>query len=280
MDLARNQRLTETHDRAWQTDALAGAAQPSPLRASTSQLADHLAQAHWPPDQVIAVCSLAGGAGRTSLAGLFALTLAGLPYAHLHRPVALGELDPSPLSRSRTRWGAPPDLDHVAVTRAGGRVRILADIRAAADGQPIRVVDAPAGPLSIVRMATQSPTTSIVLLTRPDRCSLADAAAALIWLQDVQGISRQRLAVVINYGSGPTDVGSKAAATALAIRCRSIHRLPAHRVLGPGIPLPSGHRVPQTVHKVLIRLCADVYNSIRTAADAPPPTPQEEDSHA
>lgn len=280
VDLARNHRLTQTADREARLNVPGRSAQPGGHRVTQSQVSDQLALAHWPADQLVAVCSLAGGVGRTTVAGLFALTLAGLPYAQLHRPVALGELDPSPLSQSRIRWGVPPDLDHVAVTQIGGRVRILADITAPADGRPIRVIDSPAGLTATLGMATSSPATSIVLLTRPDPASLADAAAALIWLQDVQGVERQRLTVVINHGSGPGSPGSKAAATALGIRCRSIHRLPAHTALGPGTPLPSGRQMPRTVQRALLRVCADVYNSTRPATTTSPHTLPEEDSHA
>ncbi|WP_460809766.1 MinD/ParA family ATP-binding protein [Microlunatus endophyticus] len=236
------------------------------------------------------MCSLAGGVGRTTLAGLFALTLAGLPYAQLHRPIALGELDPSPLSRSRTRWGVPPDLDHIAVTPVGGRVRILADIGAPADGRPVRIIDSPAGLAKTLQVAATYPASSIVLLSRPDRASLADTAAALIWLQDVQRVGRDRLTVVVNHGVGPVDPGSKAAATALGIRCRSVHRFPAHTALKPGTPLPSGRQTPRALHRVLIRLCADVYNSTvcnsagysstRPTASTSSPTLPEEHSHA
>ena len=286
VDLARNRRLTEMADRNEELDPSARSVHPGGRRQlSQSQVWDQLALARWPADQVVAVCSLAGGVGRTTLAGLFGLTLAGLPYAQLHRPVALGELDASPLSRSRIRWGVPPDLDHVAVTQVGGRVRILVDIGEPADGRPVRIIDSPAGLMATLHMATSHPASSIVLLTRPDRASLADTAAALIWLQDIQRVERQRLTVVINHGSGPANPGSKAAATALGIRCRSIHKLPAHTALGPGTALPSGHQTPRALHRALVRLCADVYNSaihssIRPAASTSPHTPPEEESHA
>lgn len=276
IDLTRNQRLTEVPDGVDTDSVVRLADAPKPW----SRVAEQLAVAHWPADHRIFVCSVAGGTGRTTVAGLIALTLAGLPYAHLHRPVALGELDPSPLSRSRHRWGVPADSDHVSVTRAGGRVRILDDVGDPGEGRPLVVVDALAGIAITAEVATADPTSSVVLLTRPDRASLDEAADALVWLQDSRGIARERIAAVINHGAGPADYGSKPAATALGIHCQSVHRLPAHPALRPGTFLPCGHRVPRSVRKSLTQLCADVHRSVRPAMDASAPSKEESDAES
>jgi hypothetical protein len=273
VDLTRNQRLTEVPDEVDATVVRLPA-----RRQSYTQVEQQLALAHWPADHRIFVCSLAGGTGCTTLAGLIALTLAGLPYAHLHRPVALAELKSSPLTRARRRWGVPQGRDHIAVTRAGGRVRIPTHVDHTGDGRPLVIVDSPAGILTTAEIGANNPTSSVVLLTRPDRLSLADTADALVWLADDRGIARQRIAVVINAGVGRADRGSKPAATALAIRCGSVHRLPAHMSLGPAAALPSGHRVPRPVRKSLTQLCADLHRSIPAAVDASAPWKEESDA--
>jgi hypothetical protein len=273
VDLPRNQRLIEVPDELDSTVVRLEGRLPRRSRAE-----EQLALAHWPADHRIFVCSVAGGTGRTTVAGLIALTLANLSYAHLHRPVALAELDPSPLTHARQRWGAPTDRDHIAVTRAGGRVRILNDLQASGDGRPLVVVDVPAGVVTTAETATSDPSSSVVLLTRPDRASLAETADALVWLQDLCAIRRSRIAVVINRGAGRPDRDSRPAATALAIRCGSIHRLPAHVSLGPGAVLPSGHRVPRPVRKSLTQLCADLHGSIPRAVDVGAPWKEESDA--
>lgn len=274
VDLARNQRLIQVPDNLDSTVVRLD------RRLPQSRVEEQLALAHWPADHRIFVCSVAGGTGRTTVAGLIALTLAGLSYAHLHRPVALAELAPAPLTRARQRWGTPNDSDRIEVTHAGGRVRVLTDPQEPGDGRPLLVVDAPAGTVTTAELAYSVPTSSVVLLTRPDRASLAETADALVWLQDSRGIKRARIAVVINRGVGRSDHGSKPAATALAIRCGSVHRLPAHVSLGPGISLPCGHQVPRSVRKPLIQLCADVHRSIRAAVDVSAPSKEESDAES
>ncbi|QGN34476.1 hypothetical protein [Microlunatus sp. Gsoil 973] len=275
VDLTRNQRLIEVADGIDATFVRLPA-----RRHSYTQVEQQLALAHWPADHRIFVCSLAGGTGRTTLAGLIALTLAGLPYAHLHRPVALAELEPFPLTRAGRRWGVPQGRDHIAVTRAGGRVRIPTDLDHLGDGRPLVIVDSPAGIVTTAEIAANNPTSSVVLLTRPDRLSLGDTADALVWLAADRGIVRERIAVVINSGVGRPDRASRPAATALAIRCGSVHRLPAHMSLGPGAVLPSGHRVPRPVRNSLIQLCADLHRSIPPAVNAGAPWKEESDAES
>ena len=87
------------------------------------------------------------------------------------------------------------------------------------------VVDAPAGLPSDLPAVDDDPQASIVLVTRPDRVSLADAADALVGMNDRAWSPANRVAVVINDGDGRPDRGSRAAATALGIRCAAIHSL-------------------------------------------------------
>lgn len=274
IDLARNQPLTQVQDPI-DTDSVLRVVHRS---KSVSRVAEQLAVAHWPADHRIYVCSAAGGTGRTTLAGLIALTLASLKHAHLHRPIALGESNPQPLSQARHRWGAPADSDQITVTRAGGRVRVLTDVRDPGEGRPLVVVDALAGIVTTAELAATDPSSSVVLLTRPDRASIAETADVLVWLQDSHAIPRDRIAVVINDGAGRSGYQSRPAATALAIRCRSIHRLPAHKSLGPGTVLPCGQRVPGSIRKSLIQFCADIHRSIRPAVDASAPSREESDA--
>ena len=111
-------------------------------------------------------------------------------------------------------------------------------------------------------------TASVVLVCRPDRASLRDAADALVWMHDRGLLTRGRVNVVVNRGAGPTDRGSAAAATALGIRCAAIHSLPFDRTLGPGRTLPSGRAMPTQIRRRIARLCLDVW----TTQSQPHPT--------
>ncbi|QDP95352.1 hypothetical protein FOE78_04985 [Microlunatus elymi] len=243
---------------------------------SDAQAADQLALAQWPANHHIDVCSLAGGTGRTTMAGLIAVTLAALPYAHLHRPVVLKELEAAPLSHAHERWGAEND-QLINVGRRGGNVRLTERPMHPAELHPMIVCDAPAGLLATERVTRANSADSVVLTVRPDRVSLAKTAEALLWLQDDRGVARQRITVVINDAAGRHDRNSKPAATALGIRCWSVHRLAAHPALGPGRVLPSQH-VPGPIHKAVVRICLDVYRSIQPAVVTA--APGEEDRNA
>ena len=77
-------------------------------------VADRLSLAHWPRGHQIIVCALAGGTGRTTVAGLLATVLAELPYAHIWHPIALVESaprtlgsHPAALGRRRPRDSSP-----------------------------------------------------------------------------------------------------------------------------------------------------------------------------
>ena len=248
--------------------------QPRPLREA--MVADRLALAHWRPGHRIVVCALAGGTGRTTLAGLMSSVLAELPYAHVWRPIGLVEASPRTLSSSERRWGATdpghsnPDeaADGRRITGAGAHV--LADtqlLRRDADHSAV-VVDAPVGMPSDHAFIEDDGTASVVLVCRPDRASLRDAADALVWMHDRGLLTRGRVNVVVNRGAGLIDRGSAAAATALGIRCATIHSLPFHKTLGPGRTLPSGRAMPTRIRRRIARLCLDVW----TTQSQPHPT--------
>jgi MinD-like ATPase involved in chromosome partitioning or flagellar assembly len=131
------------------------------------------------------------------------------------------------------------------------------------------VVDSPVGMPSDLVLLDGDPDASVVLVCRPDRTSLVEAAEALVWMNDRGLVNRRRITVVLNYGAGPTDRGSAAAAIALGIRCTAIHSLPRDRTLAPGRTIPSGHDLPARLRRPINRLCLDIW----THTQAPIPAP-------
>lgn len=122
------------------------------------------------------------------------------------------------------------------------------------------------------------PSASVVMLTRPDRASLADAADALVWMNDRSRVSRGRVVVVINRGVGMPDRGSRAAAIALGIRCAAVHSLPFSSALGPGRALPSGRDLPIRVRRVVSHAALDLWCAAVKAGRRPvcvPNKPEE-----
>ena len=271
VDLIRSQPLVESS-----IAEPVGPIPRAPRRLTHAQTAERLALARWPANHHLYVCSVAGGTGRTTVAGLVALTLAGLPYAELHRPIVLGEFEYTPLSRARQRWGAQ-DSDTIQVGNKGARISLADNVFDPPEVRPLVVIDTPSGLLTTDRVTAAEASVSVVLLTRPDRTSLAETAEALLWLQDNRGVARRRLTVLINEGTGIRDRGSRPAGPALGIRCSSIHRLPAHAALGPGRVLRS-HQEPAGVRRAVIGLCLDIYRSIQPAVS--PTAPPKEDSNA
>lgn len=259
VDLGRGRQLTEA---AFQRDA-GSAAVLTPLPLTHQVIADRLSLAHWPPGHQIAVCSLSGGTGRTTLAGLLATVLAELPFAHIWPPIALVDAAPQALSSTGRRWDLiePEESSEATSTRSGAWV--LSGSLAAVQRRDFSsvVVDGPAGMPSGVPCIKDDLNASIVLLTRPDRASLADAADALVWMNDRSEVSRRRVIVVINRGVGQPDRGSRAAATALGIRCTAIHSMAFSSALGPGRALPSGHELPTRVRRLISHVALDAWSA-------------------
>lgn len=237
-------------------------------------IADRLSLAHWPRGHQIIVCGLAGGTGRTTVAGLIATVLAELPYAHIWHPIALVETAPLTFDRTQRRWdvepgdsATEPTLDSVS-TRSGAWTLAGLTSRQQRRDFSVVVVDSPAGLPSDLATVGADPRASIVMVTRPDRMNLSDAADALVWMHDRSLVARDRVTVLINHGAGHPDRGSKAAAAALGIRCAAIHSLPVHPTLDPGRVLPSGRDLPIRLRRRLTGLCLDVWSQTQS-----PPRP-------
>ena len=230
---------------------------------SPAVVADRLALAHWPRGHQIMVCSLGGGIGRTTVSGLLATVLAELPYAHLWPPIALHETSTRLLSPTPRRW----DLLHAEDsptewrTRSGASAFIGGELPAQRTDFSVIVVDATAGLPSDQEPVHSDPGSSVVLVVRPDRDSLAEAAEALVWMHDRHLVTRQRVVVVINDSAGRPDRGSRAAATALWTRCVAVHRFPWHSTLGPGCVLPSGHDLPTRLRRVVQHTALDLWTT-------------------
>lgn len=275
VDLARGRTLTSAA--ADRDDAL----MPNPpLPLSPDVVADRLSLAHWPPLHQIVVCSLGGGTGRTTLAGLLVTILAELPFAHIWPPVAAVELAPHPLELTVQRWDlvGPLEPDAASSTRAGAWA--FTGGRSVAEPRDFSVVvlDAPAGLPSELPCVADDPGASILLLTRPDRASLSEAAEALVWMHDQALVSRNRSVVVINGGVGQWEHGSRAAAAALGIRTTAVHKLPHSHALGPGRALPSGRAMPIRVRRALNHAALDLWSVAinHRYAGASHRSPQEE----
>jgi hypothetical protein len=267
VDLARGRGLTQPvpSDEVWRPYV-----SRSGLPLNHQAVADRLSLARWRPGHRIIVCSLDGGTGRTTVAGLLATVLAELPYAHIRRPIGLVEPSPRTLSTTARRWSriGSTELGQCSAETpdrekpdAPSRVHILD--RPAADRQfrdySLAVMDAPAGMPSDSTCVTDDPYASVLLMIRPDRVSLADAAEALVWMNDQCLVPRQRVTVIINQGAGPADRGTKAAITALGIRCAAIHSLQREAILGPGRALPSGRALPTHLRRRIARICLDIW---------------------
>lgn len=239
-------------------------------RLSPQVVADRLALAHWPQGQQIFVCSLAGGVGRTTLAGLLATTLVEQPYAHYWPPVALHDPTARSVCATAHRW----NIIAAATDTATGEAPICTESGAWVflDGREVPrcddfsaiVVDAPAGLPSDNPAVMADPDAVVALVVRPDRHSLAEAADALVWMHDRELINRHRVLVVINQAAGRPDRGSKPATTSLWIRCAGVHRFPFHSTLEPGRPLPSGHALPARIRRVTNHVALDLWRLATT----------------
>lgn len=259
VDIARGRRLVETSP----TDNVSSPSPPVRFAPNHQSIADRLSLAHWPRGHEIIVCGLAGGTGRTTLAGLLATVLAELPFAHVWPPIALVEASPRALSSTPRRWGLVEDSEAESASTTRSGAWMLPEVHTKAHRQAFSavIVDAPAGMPGDLSCIQDDPHASIVLLTRPDRTSLAEAADALVWMNDRASVTRNRAVVVINRGTGESDRGSRAAATALGIRCAAIHSLPYSPTLGPGRALPSGRDLPIRLRRLLAHTALDIWSA-------------------
>ncbi len=87
VDIARGRSLVEAKVAQQTESPVTGTTLPF----SHQVVADRLSLAHWPPGHQNLVCSLAGGTGCTTLAGLLATVLAELPFAYIWQPMAMVE---------------------------------------------------------------------------------------------------------------------------------------------------------------------------------------------
>lgn len=273
VDIARGRPLTE---------AQRGNGPGTVMRArplTRQVVADRLSLARWPYGHQVVVCSLAGGTGRSTVAGLIATVLAELPYAHLHRPVALVDTAPYRLTSTLRRWAVvdpcpdPPRFEPVGATPSGAWAFRDKSGPSKRDAFSVLVVDAPVGIPSELTQVAGGINASVVLVTRPDRVSLSDAADALVWMGRHSPVTRDRVNVVINNGVGGAARDARAAATALGIRCAAVHRLGQDPILAPGSVLPSGRAIPTPLRRTVNRLCLDICDTIPRPSR---PTPKEQ----
>ncbi|HET9873170.1 MAG TPA: hypothetical protein VFP89_11335 [Propionibacteriaceae bacterium] len=268
IDIARGRGLVETKE-AHQTESpITGTTLPVPHQV----VADRLSLAHWPPGHQIVVCSLAGGAGRTTLAGLLATVLAELPFAHIRQPMAVVEAAPRTLGSTSHRWDLVdlPEPGLATSTRSGAWAFTAGQSSLRRKDFSVVAVDAPAGMPSDLSCIEDDRSASLLLVTRPDRASLAEAAEALVWMHDRSLVSRTRVVVVINRGVGQPDRSSRAAATALGIRCAAVNSLPFSSTLGPGRALPSGRDLPVRVRRVVSHVALDLWSASVDRRSVPP----------
>ena len=142
------------------------------LPLTNQVVADRLSLAHWPRSHQIFVCSLAGGTGRTTVAGLMATVLAELPYAHIWHPVGLVDAAPRTFCHTRRRWDViePPGpttelTSDQACTRSGAWALTGLPSSTERLDFSVLVVDAPAGLPSDLPGVQEDPQASVVLVT-------------------------------------------------------------------------------------------------------------------
>jgi len=268
VDITRGRLLVEDAG----TELVQPLAVRSTLPLSHQAAADRLSLVHWPPGHQVVVCALSGGTGRTTLAGLLGTVLAELPFAHIWYPIAVMEAAPRTLGSTSRRWDLidPSESGVATSTRSGAWAFTAGQSTLRRKDFSVVVVDAPAGMPSDVCSVEDDRNASIVLLTRPDRASLADAAEALVWMNDRSLVSRSRVVVVINRGVGQADRGSRAAATALGIRCAAVHSLPFSSALGSGRALPSGRDLPVRIRRLVSHVALDLWSAAWTQRSALP----------
>ncbi len=262
IDVARGRSLSEPAQ-----GAAPNAPSPTSRLPLTHQVvADRLALAHWPRGHQIFVCGLAGGSGRTTVAGLMATVLAELPYASIWPPYALIDAEPRTPTLTARRWDVlGPEMDDLC-TRSGVWVLQGLEGRAHRNDFSALVIDCGSGLPSDLLDLVADRNSSVVMVTRPDRTSVSDAADALVRMNDHELVSRKRVTVVVNQGVGERNRGSHSAATVLGIRCAAIHSLPADPAVGPSCVLPSGRDLPQRIRRTIARLCLDVWAQVSSSS--------------
>ena len=296
VDLTRGSALNELGDPA----APESPAAIQPVRVSDRIARDRLPLKHWPRGHRVLVCSLAGGTGRTTLAAAMAATLAELPYAHIWPPVLLVDgssrrLDPAitqlrpvpeqnePVTDGNPPWPAPllweadPGVRMLAARSwdelaAAGLVE--AALTAHQDAYAPVIIDAASGlPSDLIWARTAPAGFSVVLITRPDQYSLAEAAEALVWMHDRKLVSKHQITVVVNHGIGITSRRTRPAATALALRCHAVQQLTRDPGFGPGPSAPITRPVPKRQRGRLTQICLSVWHTTQTATPATVATP-------
>ena len=139
-------------------------------------------------------------------------------------------------------------------------VQVQTALAAVEDRYAPVIIDNPCG------LPSESPWTtaagfSVVLVVRPDEYSLTAAAEALVWMHDQHLVTKQQVTVVLNYGAGTRTRGYIPAASALAIRCRDLHLLPADPHLGPGPTPPFARPVPDRLRLRLAQICLEIWHT-------------------
>lgn len=246
IDLLRHQPLhaVSGQGQAWRV-------RRAPVSA-TRDCVDRLAVKHWPQRHRILVCSLAGGVGRSTVARAIADLLAELPYAKIWAPILLIEAEPRrwvrmggdaahaqaspepgrPCCQPVTEFGREPVIlpsgAHALPLSKASRPATVDQTEAALAScehtHRVSVLDTPTG-LPCDHPWINDASYSVLLVTRPDRGSLDEAADALTWMNDNEMVPRSRVTVAINSLSGPSSRVSYAAGIALAVRCRGVHRI-------------------------------------------------------
>ncbi|GAA3612674.1 MinD/ParA family ATP-binding protein [Microlunatus ginsengisoli] len=281
VQLIRGRTLTQASDRPVPGRVVVA----PPIPARDPNAADRLSLKHWPRGHRILVCSLTGGTGRTTIAALIAVTLAGQPYA-AHWPAALlvdgdprrfdpawpphidrSELAPGAFGSQVCRQSTPAGYEVLHLCDPGRGLRrwdvSSAAVAAVENNYGPVIIDNPCG-LPSESLWTRTTGCSVVLVVRADRDSLTTAAQALVWMHDRHQVSKHQVIVVVNRGVGARTGRFIAAASALAIRCHGLHQLPAHPGLGPGLTPPYARPVPDRLRLRLAQICLDIWHTTQT----------------
>jgi hypothetical protein len=258
LDLARSRTLSRPV--SWTAGGSSARTRPGPRRLEVLSAVDRLSLAHWPAGQRIAVCSLDGGVGRTTVAGLLAVVLAELPYADAWPPVGLIDTDLNPFSGTPARWAAVSTNPHIrrldlqpeSLTFGDHDVNAARVVVVDTAGPPMRLPWLTADP------DTMDPGTVVVMVCRPEPACLTRMAEALTALHDLRDLHRARVVVLVNDGVGECSRLSATLTTALSIRCAAVHRLPATRQLADTV-LPTGPRLGRRLRERIAAVAVSLW---------------------